>query len=105
MVPWRWKHDGDIHNMQVGLLIEVGKEVMPPSAVQSVLESQDRTKLARIARSAPPNGLYLMSVLYDESLLVPAAGAPKTSYGRWQQSTTCSRIEKGWTAATDIAAA
>ncbi|CAK9232506.1 unnamed protein product, partial [Sphagnum troendelagicum] len=57
-----------VRNM-VGLLIEVGKEVIPPSAVQSVLESQDRTKLARIARSAPPNGLYLMSVLYDESLL------------------------------------
>ncbi|KAG0609467.1 hypothetical protein M758_8G186500 [Ceratodon purpureus] len=71
-----------VRNM-VGLLIEVGKELVPPSIVKTILRTEDRRELARISPVAPAHGLYLMSVAYDDRLLEPLPSTPKASFGRW----------------------
>lgn len=71
-------------------MIEVGKELVPPQIVLSILASEDRRELAKIAHVAPSFGLYLMSVAYDEELLGPLPEMPKASFGRWQRSAVCS---------------
>lgn len=69
--------------VQVGLLIEVGKGLLPPSTVKTMLLRRDRRELARISPVAPAHGLYLMAVDYDDKVLEPLRNAPKASFGRW----------------------
>ncbi|KAJ7518656.1 hypothetical protein O6H91_20G002600 [Diphasiastrum complanatum] len=57
-----------VRNM-VSLLLEVGKGILPPRSVCDLLASHDRTKLARVCVTAPPQGLCLISVSYDEIFL------------------------------------
>lgn len=58
--------DGFLYNMvrtMAGTLIEVGRGRRRPEDVTRVLESLDRRSAGP---TAPPGGLYLLSVLYDE---------------------------------------
>ncbi|KAJ1279194.1 hypothetical protein BS78_04G136400 [Paspalum vaginatum] len=59
-----------VRNM-VALLLQVGKEALPPDIVPVIIAARDRKELAKVALSAPPHGLYLMSVNYDDEILKP----------------------------------
>ena len=45
----------------VGTLIEVGEHKRNPHTLQEILQAKDRQAAGR---TAPPQGLYLMQVLY-----------------------------------------
>ncbi len=49
----------------VGTLLAVGQGRLPPEDVGSILQSRDRS---RAGPTAPPHGLYLMSVTYPQKL-------------------------------------
>lgn len=75
--------------MQVALLLQIGKEALPPDIVPMIIEAGDRKELAKVALSAPPHGLCLMSVNYDEEILKPPEGSPPISFGRTHQLSKC----------------
>lgn len=50
-----------VRNM-VGILIKVGENKIQPEEITKILESKDRTKSGK---TAPPEGLYLVDVIYD----------------------------------------
>eukprot|EP00250_Pteridium_aquilinum_P034452 c7607_g1_i2 orf=113-1159(-) len=77
-----------VRNM-VGLLLKIGKELLPPSAVQTILASQCRKLLAYHASTAPPYGLYLVRVVYDEADLEVPPGSPQISCGIFQTHSEC----------------
>ena len=59
--------DGFLYNMVriiVGTLVEVGYGKRTPESVKDTIESKDRTKAGF---TAPPQGLYLNRVYYDEN--------------------------------------
>ncbi|KAJ4954948.1 hypothetical protein NE237_011731 [Protea cynaroides] len=70
-----------VRNM-VALLLQIGKEAVPPGIVPKILATRDRKELAKYALFAPPQGLCLMSVKYNEEVLQPPPGCPSTSLGR-----------------------
>jgi len=74
--------------MQVALLLQVGKEALPPDIVPKIIAARDRKELAKVAVSAPPHGLYLMSVNYDKEILKAPEGSP-ISFGRTHQLSKC----------------
>uniref|UniRef100_A0A0D9WEM3 tRNA pseudouridine synthase n=1 Tax=Leersia perrieri TaxID=77586 RepID=A0A0D9WEM3_9ORYZ len=78
-----------VRNM-VALLLQVGREALPPDIVPKIIAAKDRRELAKVALLAPPHGLYLMSVNYDKEMLKPPEGAPPISFGRTHQ---ISRLE------------
>ena len=47
----------------MGMIEAVGAGVMTPEDVTRILEAKDRTQAPE---TAPPNGLFLMKVFYDE---------------------------------------
>ena len=51
-----------VRNM-VGILIRVGENKISPETVEKIIESKDRTKAGK---TAPAEGLYLVSVKYDK---------------------------------------
>ena len=51
-----------VRNM-VGILIKVGENKLEPKRIKDILESKDRRKSGK---TAPPEGLYLKSILYKE---------------------------------------
>lgn len=58
--------DGFLYNMvriMVGTLLEINEGKIEPDALPEIIESGDRTKAGR---TAPPEGLYLDYVIYDE---------------------------------------
>ena len=78
--------------MQVALLLQVGKEALPPDIVPAnpaIIAVRDRKELAKVALSAPPHGLCLMSVNYDEEILKPPEGSPPISFGRTRHLSKC----------------
>uniref|UniRef100_I1PU08 tRNA pseudouridine synthase n=1 Tax=Oryza glaberrima TaxID=4538 RepID=I1PU08_ORYGL len=77
-----------VRNM-VALLLQVGREALPPDIVAKIIAARDRKELAKVALSAPPHGLYLMSVNYDKEMLQPPEGAPHISFGRTHQISKC----------------
>ncbi|XP_068660620.1 uncharacterized protein [Aristolochia californica] len=77
-----------VRNM-VALLVQVGRESLPPDVVPKILATQDRKELAKVALSAPPHGLCLMSVNYSQELLEPPLGSPVTSFGRYHTVSKC----------------
>ncbi|KAK3157871.1 hypothetical protein QOZ80_2AG0129410 [Eleusine coracana subsp. coracana] len=77
-----------VRNM-VALLLQVGKEALPPDIVPMIIAARDRKELAKVALSAPPHGLYLMSVNYDKEILEPPEGSPPISFGRTHQLSKC----------------
>jgi tRNA pseudouridine38-40 synthase len=48
--------------MQAALLIQVGKEGLPPGIVPKIIAAKDRKELAKMAFLAPPHGFYLTYV-------------------------------------------
>ncbi|XP_027369057.1 uncharacterized protein LOC113874942 isoform X2 [Abrus precatorius] len=77
-----------VRNM-VALLLQIGKEAIPPDIVPHILASRDRTELAKYSLSAPPHGLCLVSINYDESHLLPPQGCPANSFGRHHTIRKC----------------
>jgi len=77
-----------VRNM-VALLLQVGKEALPPDIVPKIIAARDRKELAKVALSAPPHGLYLMSVNYDKEILKAPEGSPPISFGRTHQLSKC----------------
>ncbi|KAH0449082.1 hypothetical protein IEQ34_022882 [Dendrobium chrysotoxum] len=74
---------------QVALLIEIGREALPPVVVRDILAACNRRELAKFAMSAPPHGLCLMSVNYSDDILKAPAGCPASSFGRPQTASKC----------------
>ncbi|XP_044484734.1 tRNA pseudouridine synthase A isoform X3 [Mangifera indica] len=70
-----------VRNM-VALLLQIGKEALPPDIVPKILSTRDRRELAKYALSAPPHGLCLVAVNYNEEHLQLPAGCPIASFGR-----------------------
>lgn len=77
-----------IRNM-VALLLEIGKEALPPDIILDVLASCDRRRLAKLACVAQPQGLCLISVSYVATDLEPPPGSPKSCFGRHPQINKC----------------
>ncbi|XP_021889463.1 uncharacterized protein LOC110808307 [Carica papaya] len=77
-----------VRNM-VALLVQIGKEAIPPDIVPMILEARDRRELAKHSLSAPPHGLCLVSVNYKEEHLKLPANCPGTSFGRHHSITKC----------------
>ncbi|PIA60727.1 hypothetical protein AQUCO_00300323v1 [Aquilegia coerulea] len=77
-----------VRNM-VALLLQIGKEAVPPDIVPMVLAARDRKELAKYTVGAPPHGLCLMSVKYNEELLEPPSGCRATSFGRHHTISKC----------------
>ncbi|MCK6448833.1 MAG: tRNA pseudouridine(38-40) synthase TruA [Planctomycetes bacterium] len=76
--------DGFLYNMVrtiAGTLLDVGRGKLEPRAVHEILASRDR-KLA--GPTAPPEGLYLVSVLYDESVFPRRDRGPRGAPGVFQ---------------------
>ncbi|KAF7142844.1 hypothetical protein RHSIM_Rhsim05G0000200 [Rhododendron simsii] len=57
----------DITEM-VALLLQIGREAIPPDIVLNFLATRDRKELAKVALPAPPHGLCLVSVSSNEEL-------------------------------------
>ncbi len=60
--------DGFLYNMvriMVGTLLEVGKGKLAPEDIPAVIDSRDRGKAGT---TAPPYGLYLKEVFYEENI-------------------------------------
>ncbi|KAJ4721884.1 tRNA pseudouridine synthase [Melia azedarach] len=77
-----------VRNM-VALLLQVGKEAIPPDIVPKILATRDRKVLAKYALSAPPHGLCLVEVNYNEEHLRLPVGCPATSFGRHHTISKC----------------
>ncbi|KAL2459787.1 Pseudouridine synthase family protein [Forsythia ovata] len=77
-----------VRNM-VALLLQVGREAVPPDIVPKILGSQDRKELAKYSLSVPPHGLCLLVVKYNEDHLGLPPGGPATSFGRHHSISKC----------------
>lgn len=77
-----------VRNM-VALLVQIGREAIPPDIVPKILESRDRKELAKYTVSAPPHGLSLVAVKYNEDHLRLPTGCPATSLGRHHAVRKC----------------
>lgn len=77
-----------VRNM-VALLLQVGREAVPPDIVPMILASRDRKELAKFALSVPPHGLCLVAVKYKEEHLHLPADAPTSSFGRHRSIGRC----------------
>lgn len=77
-----------VRNM-VALLLQIGREAVPPDIVPKILATRDRRELAKYALLAPPQGLCLMAVKYDKDHLQLPSGSPNTSFGRHYTISSC----------------
>ncbi|XP_022760794.1 uncharacterized protein LOC111306989 [Durio zibethinus] len=77
-----------VRNM-VALLLQIGKEAIPPDIVPKILLARDRRELAKYALSAPPHGLCLVAVKYKEEHLLLPLGSPTTSFGMHHTVSKC----------------
>lgn len=77
-----------VRNM-VALLLQIGKEAIPPDIVPMILGSRDRKVLAKYALAAPPHGLSLVAVKYDEEHLRLPSASPNVSFGRHHTISKC----------------
>ncbi|XP_065863974.1 uncharacterized protein [Euphorbia lathyris] len=78
-----------VRNM-VGLLMEIGKEAIPPEIVPEILATRNRRELAKwYAMATPPQGLCLVDVNYKEEHLRLPSGCPKISFGRYHSVRKC----------------
>lgn len=76
-------------HMQVALLLQIGREALSPDVVPKIMAARDRKELAKVALSAPPQGLCLMSVNYNNESLEPPEGCPAASFGRTHCVSKC----------------
>ncbi|GFZ09128.1 pseudouridine synthase family protein [Actinidia rufa] len=79
-----------VQNM-VALLLQIGRETIPPDIVPNILATRDHKELAKFALSAlaPPHGLCLVSINYSEEHLQLPTGCPATSFGRHRSISKC----------------
>ncbi|KAI6685164.1 hypothetical protein NL676_031077 [Syzygium grande] len=77
-----------VRNM-VALLIQIGREAIPPGIVPMILASRDRKELAKYSLSAPPHGLCLVAVNYIEQHMQLPSGCPPKSLGRSRTVSRC----------------
>ncbi|XP_042009484.1 tRNA pseudouridine synthase A 1-like isoform X1 [Salvia splendens] len=77
-----------VRNM-VALLLQVGREAVPPDIVSNILASRDRKELAKFTLAVPPHGLCLHAVNYNEDQLQLPSGCPATSRGRHHTISKC----------------
>ncbi|MFS7977067.1 putative tRNA pseudouridine(38-40) synthase [Helianthus anomalus] len=77
-----------VRNM-VALLLQIGKEAVPPEIVPKILATCDRKELAKVALVAPPHGLSLVEVKYKEEHLQHPEDGPATSFGRYHSISKC----------------
>lgn len=82
-------HLGMILTLQVALLLQIGREALPPDIVPKIIDARDRRELAKVALAAPAHGLCLVSVNYDHDLLQPPANCPPVSFGRTHRISKC----------------
>lgn len=75
--------------LQAALLLQIGKEAIPPYIVPKILATRDRKELAKYALSAPPHGLCLIDVNYNEERVRPPAEGPTISFGRHHSISNC----------------
>ncbi|PPS12453.1 hypothetical protein GOBAR_AA08186 [Gossypium barbadense] len=85
-----------VRNM-VALLIQIGKEAIPTEIVPKILATLDRRELAKYALSAPPHGLCLVSVKYNQEHLLLPSDCPTTSFGRHHTITKCVNFKVPYT--------
>ncbi|KAK9725323.1 hypothetical protein RND81_05G136900 [Saponaria officinalis] len=77
-----------VRNM-VALLLQIGKEAIPPDIVPKILETRDRRELAKYALAAHPHGLCLVEVKYNEAHMGLPIGSPAVSFGRRHTISKC----------------
>ncbi|KAJ6351729.1 hypothetical protein OIU78_007595 [Salix suchowensis] len=78
-----------VRNM-AALLLQIGKEAIPPDIVPKILASRDRKELAKYtSAAAPPHGLCLVAVKYNAEHLQLPLGCPTTSLGRHHIVSKC----------------
>ncbi|KAK1425845.1 hypothetical protein QVD17_21206 [Tagetes erecta] len=77
-----------VRNM-VALLLQIGKEAIPPEIVPKILATCDRKELAKVALVAPSHGLCLVQVKYNDEHLRLPEDAPATSFGRHHSISKC----------------
>ncbi|CAL2226500.1 unnamed protein product [Prunus armeniaca] len=77
-----------VRNM-VSLLLQIGREALPPYIVPMILATRDRRELAKYAMFAPPQGLSLVTVKYNEEHLRLPSGCSTTSFGRHYTIGSC----------------
>lgn len=76
--------DGFLYNMMralAGTLLEVGRGKLAPADVERILAGRDRR---RAGPTAPAEGLYLLSVLYDEPVFPGRDRGPRGVPGLFQ---------------------
>lgn len=75
----------------MALLLQIGREALPPDIVPKILETRDRKVLAKFtSSSAPPHGLCLISVKFNEEhLRLPTGCSPPISFGRTHSISKC----------------
>ncbi|KAF3456436.1 hypothetical protein FNV43_RR01086 [Rhamnella rubrinervis] len=77
-----------VRNM-VALLLQIGRQAIPPDIVPMILATRDRKELAKYALSAPPHGLCLVSIKYNEQHLHLPSSCPISSFGRHHSISKC----------------
>ncbi|KAF8039439.1 hypothetical protein BT93_B1853 [Corymbia citriodora subsp. variegata] len=77
-----------VRNM-VALLIQIGREAIPPGIVPMILASRDRKELAKYSLAASPHGLCLVAVNYIEQHMQLPSGCPPKSLGRSHTISKC----------------
>ncbi|XP_009596847.1 uncharacterized protein LOC107827274 [Nicotiana tabacum] len=77
-----------VRNM-VALLLQVGRQAVPPDIVVRILESRDRKELAKYALQVPPHGLCLETINYNEEHLRLPTDSPASSFGRHHSISYC----------------
>lgn len=76
--------DGFLYNMVrtiAGTLLDVGRGKLAPDAMAEILASGERKQAGP---TAPPQGLYLVSVLYDEPVFLGRDRGPRGAPGVFQ---------------------
>lgn len=77
-----------VRNM-VALLIQVGREAIPPDIVPKILATRDRKELAKNALCVPPHGLCLVNVKYNQDHLRLPLCCPTSSFGKHYTISKC----------------
>ncbi|XP_023549337.1 uncharacterized protein LOC111807720 isoform X4 [Cucurbita pepo subsp. pepo] len=77
-----------VRNM-VALLLQIGKEAIPPDVVPKILATRDRKELAKYTTCIPPHGLCLVRINYKEDHLKLPSDCPGTSFGRSHSVSKC----------------
>lgn len=77
-----------VRNM-VALLIQVGREAIPPDIVPKILATRDRKELAKYALCVPPHGLCLVNVKYNQDHLRLPSCCPTSSFGKHYTISKC----------------